>query len=150
MEIRILERQGRSIRQIMRETELSRNTVRKYNLPFGRDEANVFFNVVAKRYERGSMILTSNLPFTQWQPHWPTITRSRQRFSIGCFTTRTSSRSLVRVIGSRTSVRRDRSRWRRLNNRCPGGSNLLRRSKAKVGQNSIGVDTETRVTTCAG
>ena len=35
-------------------------------LPFGRDEANLFFNVVAKRYERGSMVLTSNLPFAQW------------------------------------------------------------------------------------
>lgn len=35
-------------------------------LPFGRDEANLLFNVVAKRYERDSMILTSNLPFTQW------------------------------------------------------------------------------------
>lgn len=35
-------------------------------LPFGRDEASLFFNVVAKRYERGSMVLTSNLPFTQW------------------------------------------------------------------------------------
>ena len=35
-------------------------------LPFGRDEANLFYNVVAKRYERGSMVLTSNLPFTQW------------------------------------------------------------------------------------
>lgn len=35
-------------------------------LPFGREEANLFFNVVAKRYERGSLILTSNLPFTQW------------------------------------------------------------------------------------
>ncbi|SOS30989.1 putative transposition helper protein (plasmid) [Pseudomonas syringae pv. avii] len=35
-------------------------------LPFGRDEANLFFNVVAKRYEQGSLILTSNLPFTQW------------------------------------------------------------------------------------
>ncbi|MHB8248740.1 MAG: IS21-like element helper ATPase IstB [Acidithiobacillus sp.] len=34
-------------------------------LPFGREETNLFFNVVAKRYERGSMILTSNLPFTQ-------------------------------------------------------------------------------------
>lgn len=31
-------------------------------LPFGRDEANLFFNVIAKRYERGSMVLTSN----QW------------------------------------------------------------------------------------
>ncbi len=35
-------------------------------LPFGRDEANLFFNVVAKRYERGSMVPTSNLPFAQW------------------------------------------------------------------------------------
>jgi DNA replication protein DnaC len=35
-------------------------------LPFGREEANLFFNVVAKRYERGSIVLTSNLPFTQW------------------------------------------------------------------------------------
>lgn len=35
-------------------------------LPFRRDEANLFFNVVAKRYERGSMVLMSNLPITQW------------------------------------------------------------------------------------
>ena len=35
-------------------------------LPFGRDEANLFFQVVAKRYEKGAMILTSNLPFPQW------------------------------------------------------------------------------------
>jgi DNA replication protein DnaC len=35
-------------------------------LPFGREEANLFFNVVANRYERGSVVLTSNLPFTQW------------------------------------------------------------------------------------
>ena len=34
-------------------------------LPFGRDEANLFFNVIAKRYENGSIILTSNLPFSQ-------------------------------------------------------------------------------------
>lgn len=35
-------------------------------LPFGREEANHFFQVVAKRYERGSIIVTSNLPFSQW------------------------------------------------------------------------------------
>lgn len=35
-------------------------------LPFGREESNLFFNVVAKRYEKGSIILTSNLPFSQW------------------------------------------------------------------------------------
>jgi len=35
-------------------------------LAFGREEANLLFNVVAKRYERGSIILTSNLAFAQW------------------------------------------------------------------------------------
>ena len=35
-------------------------------LPFGRAEANLFFNVIAKRYENGSVIVTSNLPFSQW------------------------------------------------------------------------------------
>jgi DNA replication protein DnaC len=35
-------------------------------LPFGREEANLFFHVIAKRYERASTIVTSNLPFTQW------------------------------------------------------------------------------------
>lgn len=35
-------------------------------LPFGREEATLFFNLVAKRYERGSIVLTSNLPSSQW------------------------------------------------------------------------------------
>lgn len=35
-------------------------------LPFGREEANLFFNVVAKRYEHSSIMVTSNLPFSQW------------------------------------------------------------------------------------
>ena len=35
-------------------------------LPFGREEANLFFNVIAKRYEHGSVIVTSNLPFSSW------------------------------------------------------------------------------------
>lgn len=35
-------------------------------LPFGRDEASLLFQVVAKRYERGSIIITSNLPFSEW------------------------------------------------------------------------------------
>ena len=35
-------------------------------LPFGREEANLFFHVIAKRYERGSSIVISNLPFSQW------------------------------------------------------------------------------------
>jgi DNA replication protein DnaC len=35
-------------------------------LPFGREEANHFFQVMAKRYEKGSIIVTSNLHFSQW------------------------------------------------------------------------------------
>ena len=31
-----------------------------------RDQANLFFQVIANRYEKGSMILTSNLSFGQW------------------------------------------------------------------------------------
>jgi DNA replication protein DnaC len=31
-----------------------------------REQANLFFQVVAQRYERGSMILTSNLTFGSW------------------------------------------------------------------------------------
>lgn len=35
-------------------------------LTFGREEANLFFNVIAKCYEQGSIIVTSHLPFSQW------------------------------------------------------------------------------------
>jgi DNA replication protein DnaC len=35
-------------------------------LPMGREQANLFFQVVAKRYEHGAMILTSNLTFGSW------------------------------------------------------------------------------------
>lgn len=35
-------------------------------LPMSRDQANLFFQVIAQRYEKGSLILTSNLSFGQW------------------------------------------------------------------------------------
>jgi DNA replication protein DnaC len=35
-------------------------------LPMSREQANLFFQVIAKRYEKGSTIVTSNLPFGQW------------------------------------------------------------------------------------
>lgn len=35
-------------------------------LSFGKMETNLFLQVVAKRYESSCVILTSNLPFTQW------------------------------------------------------------------------------------
>lgn len=35
-------------------------------LPMTREQANLFFQVVAARYEKGSLIVTSNLAFGQW------------------------------------------------------------------------------------
>ena len=35
-------------------------------LPFSIQESKLLFEVIAKRYEKGSVILTSNLPFGQW------------------------------------------------------------------------------------
>lgn len=35
-------------------------------LPLTKEQSNLFFQVIAKRYEKGSIILTSNLNFGQW------------------------------------------------------------------------------------
>ncbi len=35
-------------------------------LPMNREQANLLFQIVAKRYEVGSLIITSNLSFGQW------------------------------------------------------------------------------------
>jgi len=35
-------------------------------LPMTREQAHLFFQVIAARYEKGSLIVTSNLPFGQW------------------------------------------------------------------------------------
>jgi DNA replication protein DnaC len=35
-------------------------------LPFSREEASHFFQVIAQRYERGSVVIPSNLPLAQW------------------------------------------------------------------------------------
>lgn len=35
-------------------------------IPFDRDAANLFFQLIASRYEQGSVMVTSNLPFGRW------------------------------------------------------------------------------------
>jgi DNA replication protein DnaC len=35
-------------------------------IPFDQDAANLFFQLVASRYEQGSIMVTSNLPFGRW------------------------------------------------------------------------------------
>jgi hypothetical protein len=36
------------------------------HLPMSREQANLFFQVVSQRYERGSMVLTSNVTLGSW------------------------------------------------------------------------------------
>ncbi|WP_264080321.1 ATP-binding protein [Taylorella equigenitalis] len=31
-----------------------------------KEEENLFFEVISRRYEKGSIMMTSNLPFRQW------------------------------------------------------------------------------------
>ena len=40
-------------------------------LPMSREQANLFFQVIAARYERGSTRLTSNLDFAEWGDVFP-------------------------------------------------------------------------------
>jgi DNA replication protein DnaC len=35
-------------------------------IPFDHDAANLFFQLIASRYEQGSVMVTSNLPFGRW------------------------------------------------------------------------------------
>lgn len=35
-------------------------------LPLGREQANLFFQVIARRYEKGAVVVTSNLTFGSW------------------------------------------------------------------------------------
>jgi DNA replication protein DnaC len=35
-------------------------------LPMSREQANLFFQIITRRYERGAMTLTSNLTFGSW------------------------------------------------------------------------------------
>ena len=40
--------------------------------PYDRESATVFFSLVSARYERGSIILTSNKSFADWGDCWET------------------------------------------------------------------------------
>ena len=35
-------------------------------MPIDQDTANVFFQLIAKRYEKNSTIITTNMPFSKW------------------------------------------------------------------------------------
>jgi hypothetical protein len=58
---------------------------------------NLFFKMVAKRYARDSVVLTRNLPFTQWAGTSPTIRRRRPPCSIAYCIMPTSFRSAAKL-----------------------------------------------------
>ena len=67
-------------------------------LPFGREKANLFFNVIARRYEKGSTILTSNLPLANGLLHLPMMQHLQPRCLIVCYIIAMSNKSVVKVI----------------------------------------------------
>jgi hypothetical protein len=87
------------------------------HLPFGRDQANLFFQVVARRYEKGSMILTSNLAFGSWDEAFAGEAVLTAAMLDRILHHALWSRSPARATGSRTSAVpaswRDRPRPRR-------------------------------------
>jgi DNA replication protein DnaC len=66
-------------------------------LPMSREQANLFFQVVAQRYERGSMILTSNLTFGSWDTAFAGEPCSPRQCLIAYCITRSLSASMARV-----------------------------------------------------
>jgi DNA replication protein DnaC len=53
-------------------------------LPMSREQANLFFQVVARRYEHGSAILTSNLTFGSWDAAFAGDSFITEQCSIAC------------------------------------------------------------------
>lgn len=43
-------------------------------MPISIDEANMFFQLIAKRYERNSTIITTNMPFSKWSEFFHSAT----------------------------------------------------------------------------
>jgi DNA replication protein DnaC len=74
-------------------------------LPLERLGANLFFQLVSRRYERGSILITSNQSLAGWARSSATRSWPR-RFWTGCCITRRSSTSRERATGSRRSAGR--------------------------------------------
>ncbi|TCL32894.1 IstB-like ATP binding protein [Azotobacter chroococcum] len=115
------------------------------HLPFGREEANLFFQVVAKRYEKSSMILTSSLPFSQWAD-----TFSGDATLTAAMLDRLLHHAYILTLTGESYRLKDKRKAgvirQTVNPSDSDGSLLLRQMRAKVGQFSVGVDTPSRAT----
>lgn len=91
-------------------------------LPFSRDEASHFFQAIAQRYEHGSVVITSNLPFAQWD-----TTFAGDATMTAAMLDRLLHHAHVAMISGESY---------RLRERRKAGINLpTSKSKARVGQN---------------
>ena len=78
------------------------------HLPMNRDEANLFFRLVARRYERASLIITSNKSFIDWGE--VLVTRFWRPPSLtACSIIPARSTSKAKAFGSKRNVARDYS-----------------------------------------
>ena len=68
-------------------------------LPMGREQANLFFQVVAKHYERSAMGLTSNMTFGSWDQAFAGEAVLTAAMLTVCCTTPPSCRSAARATG---------------------------------------------------
>ncbi len=91
-------------------------------LPFSRDEASHFFQAIAQRYEHGSIMITSNLPFAQWD-----ATFAGDATMTAAMLDRLLHHAHVAMISGESYRLRER--------RKAGISLPASKSKAKVGQN---------------
>lgn len=66
-----------------------------------REEANMFFQLISRRYERGSTIITSNKSFNEWAPSSATTSSPPPSWTASC-TTAKSSPSTDPATGSAT------------------------------------------------
>ncbi len=94
--------------RILAELELPGVTVSAYRLliideigylPMAREQANLFFQVVARRYEKGAMILTSNPTFGSWDQAFAGETVLAAAMLDRVCTMPASCRSAARAIG---------------------------------------------------
>lgn len=117
-------RQGRLKEYIRRSIQLPKLLIidEVGYLPFSRDEASHFFQVIAQRYERGSVIITSNVPFVQWD-----TTFAGDATMTAAMLDRLLHHAHVAMITGESYRLRERKR---------AGANLPgAKTKAKVGQN---------------
>ncbi len=101
-------------------------------LPIDRNSANLFFQLISRRYEKGPMILTSNQSFGAWARCSATAS-SPPPSSIASSTTPSPSTFVATPTGSRTSSRPDSSAPRSLRPSTDRVGNFHCRNLGKFG-----------------